>query len=778
MPEVDNINEETTKARYITPAITSAGWSMDNIEMEKSITAGRIIPLPKNRSKRDQSTILKADYVLMHNNKVLAIVEAKKYDLSVGHGMQQATMYAKMMNAPFAFSSNGRGFIMKNMITMEEKELGLNSFPSPDILWNIYKGEISLIESEEKVVSENYYTKLNGKTPRYYQRNAIEKVVLSIAKGSKRNILVMATGTGKTYTAFQIIYRLWKSGFKKRFLFLADRNILVDQTKANDFSPFEGSMVKITKKLSMAELQAYEIHLGLYQQLKGQEGTENLFEQYPKDFFDLVIIDECHRGSASADSAWREILNYFSSATHLGLTATPKNTNEAHNFDYFGEPIYTYSLKQGIQDGFLAPYKVVRVGLDKDIDGLSLKYDKIDDNGNIIPAGHFSAKEFNKNIVLTTRDKLVAEIISNYHKDRNRRMDKTIIFCQDIDHAERMRQAMVNKNLDLVQKNPNYVKRITGDSLEKERDLDNFINVKSPYPVIATTSKLMTTGIDAKTCKLIVLDQHIESPTEFKQIVGRGTRINEEYGKKYFDILDFTNATRLFLDPAFDGEVDVVDVEPKERTTGEKGVPVDPNEIDDSTPNDVESHIKYKISDVAIKELFVQQKILDSNGNLITNEYKIYVKNTITDEYSSYELFVTEWCKHELKRDLLELFEKKGIYSEMLLELDDKYKEYDLFDLIIQIAYGRPALTRKQRAKKIKETEFYNKYDGKAREVINELLNTYMDNDVFNLEDAHILKKPEFEQIGSMTEIFNTFNGALNYKEMLIGLKNELYVEH
>ncbi|HPR95151.1 MAG TPA: DEAD/DEAH box helicase family protein, partial [Thermotogota bacterium] len=611
--ETKIIKEENVKLRHITPAILNASWDKNTqIKMEYYFTDGRI---KVNGTKTSRGKRKFADYLLLYKpNLPLAIVEAKDTKHSLGDGMQQAIEYAEILDIPFAYSSNGDGFLEHDMKTGTERELSLEEFPTPKQLWDRYKNVENINKHQEELITYPYHYEFEGMSPRYYQRVAINRTINAIVKGQKRILLVMATGTGKTYTAFQIIYRLWKSGTKKRILFLADRNILVDQTMTGDFKPFKKSMTKIEKKNMDS---SYEIYLSLYHQLTGDDGEE-VFRQFKPDFFDLIVIDECHRGSAREDSNWRRILDYFSGATHIGMTATPKETSEVSNTDYFGTPLYTYSLKQGIMDGFLAPYKVVRIGLDVDLLGYRPEKDKKDIYGNVIEDREYNSSDFDRKLIIDERTKIVAKKISEFLKKTDR-YSKTIVFCVDIDHAERMRQALVNENADLVSQNSKYIMRITGDNPEGKAQLDNFIDPECIYPTIVTTSELMTTGVNCKTCKVIVLDNTFGETgmTRFKQIIGRGTRIKEEYGKRYFTILDFRNASRLFADSKFDGEP----IQIYEPTGEDDIVPpdeqqeYDPIDRDDTAPaigekddsgydfEDDERTIKYRINGVDVKVL-------------------------------------------------------------------------------------------------------------------------------------------------------------------------------
>ena len=649
-----NLTEEDIKMRYITPAIINAGWDKKQIRLEYSFTAGRII-LRGNITARGKQK--RADYLLSYkSNFPLAIVEAKDNNHPVGAGLQQAIEYAKVLDIPYVYASNGDGFVEQNLITGEVKELKLEDFPSPEALYKRYRVDKGIDEAEEKVILEPYYYIPNYKTPRYYQRVAINRTVDAVAKGQQRVLVVSATGTGKTYMTFQIIYRLWKSGLKKKILFLADRNVLVDQTISGDFKPFGGKMTKVQKRNLDS---SYEIYLALYQQLAGDDGEE-AYLQFQPNFFDLIVIDECHRGSAKEESAWRKILDYFSSATHVGCTATPIETKEASSTSYFGEPIYEYSLKQGIEDGFLAPYKVIRIGLDKDLEGYRPEAGKVDKFGYEIEDREYNIKDFDRKIVIDDRTRVVAAKITEFLKKTDR-FSKTIVFCVDIEHAERMRQALINENKDLYSQNEKYIMRITGDNDEGKAQLENFIDEEMKYPVIAVTSKLMTTGVDAKMCKLIVLENNINSMTEFKQIIGRGTRLLEEYGKTYFTIMDFRNASRLFADPDFDGKPEVViDLEgndpvdepvpdpvsdPELPSDGGKQNPEDGGingEVKEDGgkygPGDIppfgegegeDKPRKYYVGDITVKVLSERVQYVDKDGKLITESLIDYTKKNI-----------------------------------------------------------------------------------------------------------------------------------------------------
>lgn len=765
-----SLSETEIRTRYITPSLVNAGWSYDNIHEEKSFTDGRVID--KGHGEYSRGERKRTDYLLTYNSSYIAIVEAKDNNHPIGYGMQQAIDYAEMLDVPFAFSSNGDGYIKKNMITKEEVEIGLDEFPSPEDMWKEYITCSGISEEQERIIKEPLYP--SKYAPRYYQQIAIERTLKAVANGQDRVLLVMATGTGKTYTAFQIIYRLWKSRTKKRILFLADRNILIDQTMVNDFAPFKGVMTKIKGKYD----PAYEVYLGLYQQLKGSDGRPDLYKTFPSDFFDLIVVDECHRGSAAEDSSWREVLSYFGSATQVGLTATPKNEKTIQNYEYFGEPVYTYSLKQGIEDGFLAPYRVLRVGLDKDIEDIIVKKGTLNTDGDEVDEGVYGGTDINKKLVLPERDKLVAKIITDYMKETNRRMDKTIIFCVDEEHADRMRRELINQNLDMVEKDDRYIMRITGSDGIGKMQLDNFINPRKKYPTIVTTSKLLTTGVDAKTCKFIVIDTNIKSMVEFKQIIGRGTRISEEFDKYAFTIIDFTGATELFKDPKFDGEVEitpVILVDPPVVIPGQKPepkIPVEPGQVIPATKH--KRKPKIVLPNERVAELYRQQKLIDEHGNLITENFTQFVKNKITDEFSTYSLFKQYWDSEEMKENIIKALEEKDIYLNILEE--EVGEEYDPFDLLVHVAYGKKPLTRSQRARKVKQSEYFDKYSEQAKEVLSIILDKYVDGGIEELENPNILNIPELSAFGTIMEIIMTiFMGLQNFQKALEDMKSNLY---
>lgn len=768
------LSEQDIRSKYITPAITSAGWDIQSqIREEVRLTDGKIMVRGKMHS-RGKSKF--ADYILYYSGVPLAIVEAKDNNHSLGDGMQQALGYAEMIDVPFAASSNGDGFLFHDKTgnaAQVESELPLESFPSPEDLWQRYQTFMGLSPEEAKVVTQPYYSDISGKTPRYYQQVAIDRCVEAIAKGEDRILLVLATGTGKTFVAFQTIWRLWKAGKKKRILFLADRNILVDQTKSNDFSPFGSVMTKVTNRKVD---KAYEVYLSLYQAVTGTDEKQDIYKQFSPNFFDLIVIDECHRGSAKADSAWREILEYFSAAAQIGLTATPKETKEVSNTDYFGEPIYSYSLKEGIQDGFLAPYKVVKVGIDKDLMGWRPTQGQRDKYNQEIEDRQFNAKDMDRSLVIEKRTELVAQKITQYLAETDP-YAKTIVFCENIDHAERMRQALVNANPKLAAQDRRYVMRITGDNPEGKAELDNFIDPESTFPVIAVTSKLMTTGVDSKTAKLIVLDQNIQSMTEFKQIIGRGTRVNEAYGKTWFTIMDFKKATELFADPDFDGDpVVIYEPEPdgplsppedEENTTD----PADP--IDWEDEEEKEKPKKYYVKDVEVKVAVEQVQYLGPDGRLITESLKSYTKTKLTEQYQSLDAFLKKWQGSDKKQAVLEELVEHGVLWEALAE--EVGKDLDPFDLLCHVAYGAPALTRAERANNVKKRNYFTKYGEQARKVLEALLEKYADQGVQQIEGMAVLQLKPLSEMGTPMEIIEAFGSKDAYLKAVQDLETQIY---
>ena len=759
------MTEEDIKLQFITPAIEGAGWDRQKqIRMEYNFTDGRVIVRGNvtARGKRKRT-----DYLLYYKPNIpLAIVEAKDNRHSVGAGMQQAIEYAEVLDIPFVYSSNGDGFLEHDMKTGKERELTLEQFPSPQDLWQRHIGDEHFTPDQEQLITEPYYFQPGDKTPRYYQRIAINRTVDAVARGQNRILLVMATGTGKTYTAFQIIHRLWKSGRKKKILFLADRNILVDQTMQQDFKPFAKVMTKIEgKKLD----SSYELYLSLYQQLAGDENEEP-FRAFQPDFFDLIVIDECHRGSAKEDSRWRRILEYFHSATQIGMTATPKETKEVSNISYFGEPIYTYSLKQGIDDGFLAPYKVLRVGLDKDLEGWRPTAGQHDIYGYEIEDREYNTKDYDKNLIIDERTAAVAKRITRFLKE-NDRFAKTIVFCVDIDHAERMRQALVNENSDLVAENAKYVMRITGDNAEGKAQLDYFIAEDSKYPVIVTTSKLMTTGVDCKTCRLIVLDNNINSMTEFKQIIGRGTRLREKEGKTHFVVMDFRGVTRLFYDEGWDGPVEIDSnyhsPEPKIDTDGP---------VDSPLPHPEPQPKPYVgVDGCTVRIINKVVSVYDADGKLLRHENIIdYTKTNILGEFADLEHFIRSWNSEEKKRTISELFKEHGIDIQALKE-SQGMGDIDDFDFIIHIAFDKKPLTRKERANDVKKRDFISKYNGLAKEVLEALLDMYSNEGIYQIEDTQVLKLDPFIRMGKPAAIVKLFGGKEGYKKAVKELEEEIY---
>jgi type I restriction enzyme R subunit len=780
-----NFTEADIKTKFILPAIKKAGWDVHTqVREEVTFTQGRIIVRGKMAARGKSK---RADYILYYKPNIpLAIIEAKDDNHEIGDGMQQALEYAEILDIPFIFTSNGTGFRFHDKSGQSEKverDLPLDCLPTPQELWKKYKKMKGLEAPEvEAVVSQDYYSDGSGKSPRYYQLNAINRVMEAVAKGQNRMLLVMATGTGKTYTAFQIIWRLWKSRTKKRILFLADRNILVDQTKQNDFKPFGQAMTKISKRQID---KSYEIYLSLYQAVTGNEEERNIYKQFSPDFFDLIIIDECHRGSAAEESAWREILEYFSNATQIGLTATPKETSTVSNIDYFGDPVYTYSLKQGIEDGFLAPYKVVRIDIDRDLIGYRPEKGQTDKFGNLIEDRIYNQRDFDRTLVIDERTWLVAKKVTEYLAATNR-FDKTIVFCEDIDHADRMRHALANLSSDLVIENHRYVMKITGDDQQGKAELDNFIDPESRYPVIATTSKLLTTGVDAKTCKLVVLDQRIQSMTEFKQIIGRGTRIDEEHGKLYFTIMDFKKATELFADPDFDGDPvqvyqpgeddpilppdDEDHIDPSERIELKPDISFDPN----AEPG--KKRIKYYVNNIEVSVVSERVQYYDKDGKLVTESLKDYTKKTVQKKYRTLDEFLRTWSDAAKKQVIIQELEEQGLLLSALREEIENGEQYSAFDLVCHIVYGQPPLTRKERAENVRKRNYFTKYSEKAGKVLNALLDKYSNEGITSIESAKVLSLRPISEMGTPVEIINDyFGGKGRYEAAIKKLEDELF---
>lgn len=791
-----SLSERDICTKFITPALEKAGWDKQlQILEEVSFTDGKIYVRGKITAR---GTRKRADYILYYKPNIpIAIIEAKDNNQSVRAGIQQGLDYARILDIPCVFSSNGDGFLFHDRTATDgsiETEISLDDFPTPEQLWQKYKKYKGIETPEaERIVSQDYYIDGTNRKPRYYQQIAVNRTVEAIANGQNRILLVMATGTGKTYTAFQIIQRLWKSGTKKRILFLADRNALIDQTRRGDFKHFKDKMTVVKHRQID---KSFEIYLALYQGLSGTDEAANVYKQFSRDFFDLIVIDECHRGSAKDDSSWREILTYFQNATHIGLTATPKETSEASNTEYFGDPVYTYSLRQGINDGFLAPYRVVRVALNVDVEGWRPEQGKTDKDGNEVEDRIYNRRDFDKNLVIEERTDLVAKKVTEFLKGYDR-FAKTIVFCVDIDHAERMRTALAKHNPDLVAENYKYIMQITGDNDEGKRELDNFINPEEKYPVIATTSELMTTGVDAQTCKVIVLDSNINSMTKFKQIIGRGTRINEEYGKLYFTILDFRNATDLFADPQFDGdpirikpvaeETDLGGIVDEEEESTEPIIDIETGEEIEITPPGIrypqpefprltanESKHKVYVNGVDVTVLISREVYFDQHGKSITTSLKEHTKEIIKEQFESLDDFLNKWKKSDRKKAIIAELKEQGVMVEALYEAVNK--EVDLFDLVCHVAYDQPPLTRKERANNVKKRNYFAKYGKHTRRVLEALLDKYADQGIENMEDMQILTIPPISEFGSVTEIIKAFGSREEYEKAIKELENELYI--
>ena len=811
------LSERDICSKFITPAVSAAGWdALLQVREEVSFTKGRIIVrgklVTRGKGKR-------ADYILYYKPNIpLALIEAKDNTHSVGDGMQQALEYAETLDIPFVFSSNGDGFVFHDRTgtsATKEANLALAAFPSPDTLWAKFRAWKGLNPEAEAVVLQDYFDDGSGKAPRYYQVNAVNAAIEAIAKGQNRVLLVMATGTGKTYTAFQIIWRLWKGGRKKRILFLADRNVLIDQTMVNDFRPFGAAMAKLSTNSKTIERPdgseatiptaldhkrridtAYEIYLGLYQAITGPEERQKLFKEFSPGFFDLIVIDECHRGSAAEDSAWREILAHFSAATQIGLTATPKETKYVSNIHYFGDPVYSYSLREGIRDGFLAPYKVIKVHIDRDIGGYRPETGTVDRDGNPVEDRIYNQKDFDRTLVLDDRTKLVAAKVSDFLKASGDRFQKTIVFCVDEEHAARMRQALINENKDLCDQNHRYVMRITGSDNEGQAQLGNFIDPESRYPVIVTTSRLLSTGVDAQTCRLIVLDRAVGSMTEFKQIVGRGTRVHEDTKKFYFTLMDFRGATNHFADPEFDGEP-VQIYEPGEDdpitppddeppiTTGEDPIP--PTPTDDETvvageppnvgipPGGSGPRPKVYVDGVVVTIVAERVEYLDENGRLVTESLRDFTKKALRKRFVSLDGFLRRWKEAERKQLIIEELEGEGLPLEHLTE--EVGKDLDPFDLICHVAFDQPPLTRRERADSVHKRDIFTKYGPQARAVLEALLSKYRDEGVLNLDDPKVLQIPPISQMGTPLQLIRQFGGRADFDLAVHRLQDALYEE-
>ncbi|MGK0466391.1 MAG: type I restriction enzyme R subunit [Clostridium sp.] len=774
-----DLSEQDICLRYITPALESAGWDkMKQIRTEYTFTDGQVI-VRGNISMRGKRK--RADYMLSYKSNIpLAIVEAKDNKHFLGDGMQQAIEYVRILDIPFAYSSNGDGFIEHDMVSGNERQLSLSEFPSPEDLWNKYKFYKNIdTKEQEDIVSESYHFATGDKSPRYYQRIAVNRVVEAVAKGRDKLLLVMATGTGKTYTAFQIIWRLWKAGKVKRVLYLADRNILIDQTIYNDFKPFESVMTKVKNRTLDS---SYEIHMALYQQLVGQDG-KRIFEDFKPDFFDLIIIDEAHRGSAKEDSQWRQILDYFGNAIQIGMTATPKETKTVSNIDYFGEPIFTYSLKQGIQDGFLAPYKVLRIGLNVDLEGFRPYKGQTDINGNVIEDRDYNIKDYDRNLVIDERTKEIAKRITEFLKLNDRYM-KTIVFCVDIEHANRMRMALIKENIDIVKDSPTYIMKITGDDDEGKGQLDNFIAVNSKFPTIAVTSELLSTGVDAKMCKLIVIDKQLNSAIMFKQILGRGTRIREEDGKTYFTFMDFRNASRLFADPEFDGEpVKIIEVGGTEPIPGDDEEDEDEGEDNGGSQGEggtgeddgggSEPHQKFYVKGVKVKILNERVQYIDINGKLITESVKDYSKRHILEQYDTLDSFIKRWSSEDKKQAIIDELRDEGVLLDALRE--EAEQDIDDFDLILHVAYDKKPLSRAERANNVKKRGYLHEYSDVAQQVLSGLLEKYKDAEVLDFSDTKVLELKPFTEIGTPVKLVKEFGSKKNYIKAVKELEQMLY---
>lgn len=771
MVSIKELSEEDIKIKYITPAIQKSNWDIQTqVRCEYYYTAGKM-NVRENVATRGKRKFV--DYLLSYkSNLPIAIIEAKDNNVTEAHGIQQAIGYAVDLDIPFAYSSNGSKFYEHDRLTGKERELSMEEFPTPEELWNRYIEEKELTEEQLKVITEPYYFMSAYKTPRYYQRIAINKTVEAIAKGQKRILLVMATGTGKTFTAFQIIHRLYKSGSKKKILYLADRNILIDQTMQNDFKPFQKVMTKVENRNMDS---SYEIYMSLYHQLRSSEAQ--IYKQFKPDFFDLIIVDECHRSSARDDSNWHEILTYFNSATQIGMTATPKETNDVSNINYFGEPIYTYSLKDGIEDGFLAPYKVIKVSLDKDLEGYRPEKGKLDEDGYEVEDKEYTIHDFDRTIVIDERTQVVAKRITEYLKATDR-YSRTIVFCVDTEHALRMRNALANENADMMQQNPNYVVRITSNDMEGKNKLDDFIDANTIYPVIATTSKLLSTGVDTKTVKLIALDEDIQSMTEFKQIIGRGTRLYESKGKEYFTIMDFRNNSEKFADPNFNGPAEMVlDVdggdgkEPK--TPKSFGIENDKPNLPISGDVDDEGFKKVYINGVDVSILNETIKYYDADGKLITESIMKYSKKNLKRMYTNYEGFEQEWLRADSKKEFVEFLLGEGVMVDALF--DKVNDNVDVFDLLSNVAFDKEVVPKEERVEKVKESEEINQYNESQKNVIDEILNVYQNKGVLELENIRLLEVKNFNKFGGLVPIVNLFGGKEKYLNMINNVKRLLY---
>lgn len=764
-----NLKEQEIRTLFITPALKAKEWEvLKNMREEYYFTDGRVIIVGNQHSTAEGK---KADYLLYHNNKPIAVIEAKDNKHSIGAGIQQAIDYALILDLKFAYSCNGDGFLEHDFTTGQERNLKMDEFPTEKELYDRYLADKKYTNEQQKIVETPYYYDAYSHEPRYYQRIAVDRTVEAIARGQQRVLVVMATGTGKTFTAFQIIHRLRQSGAKKKILYLADRNILIDQTMSQDFKPFKKVMTKVK---SVAEGQdkidsSYEIYMALYHQLVGKEGEPDPFLEVKEDFFDLIVVDECHRGSAKEDSAWRKILEYFKGATQIGLTATPKVDNEANNLEYFGEPVYTYSLLQGINDGFLAPYRVTADFINIDLQGWSPEEDELDLLGQYIEPKLYQRQNIGRDIAIKLRREVVAKRITKMLHDIGR-MTKTIVFCSDIEEAAEMRSLLVSMNADMCKKNPYYVTRIVGEDKEGKKQLDNFISVDEPYPTIVTTSDMLSTGVDCKTCGLIVIDKEIGSMTEFKQIIGRGTRLRKDKDKWHLEILDFRNATSKFKDPNFDG-----DPEPPAKTGKDKSYSKQ-NKSSDSTLVK-EEHSKYLIEGNEIKIEHEIVSVLGEDGKTMrTESVRTFARNKIRLRFENLDDFLKSWSKAERKQAILDELKEYAILVEAVREKNEALKDADIFDVICHVAFDQKPLTRKERANNVKKRNYFGKYEGKAREVLEALLDKYAQNGILDFERADILEIPPFNEIGKPTKIIKLFGGMDGFDQAVKELEEQIYI--
>ena len=766
------LKEQEIRTIFITPALKEKGWEvLKNMREEFYFTDGRVLVAGNHHSVAEGK---KADYLLYHEGRPIAVLEAKDNKHAVGGGIQQAIDYARILDLKFAYSSNGDAFLEHDFITGKETELRMDEFPTEEELYRRYLDSKNYSPEEQKIVETPYYYDAYSHEPRYYQRIAIDRTVEAIARGQQRVLVVMATGTGKTFTAFQIIHRLHKSGAKKKILYLADRNILIDQTMVQDFKPFKKFMTKITSVGEGEEKidSSYEVYMALYHQLVGKEDKPDPFLEVQKNFFDLIIVDECHRGSAKDDSAWRKVLEYFDCAAQIGMTATPKAEEGANNLDYFGEPVYTYSLLQGINDGFLAPYRVTADFINIDLQGWTPDEGEQDLLGQEIEQKLYQRQNIGRDLAIKLRRKVVAHRITRMLHDIGR-MTKTIVFCSDIEEAAEMRTLLINMNADLCKKSPYYVTRIVGEDKEGKKQLDNFISVDEPYPVIVTTSELLSTGVDCKTCGLIVIDKEIGSMTEFKQIIGRGTRLRKDKGKWHLEILDFRNATAKFKDPAFDGDPEPPVKKPKKYYRHDNGGSSDMVH-DDETQH--EAHHKYVIEGQNIMIAHEIVSVLGEDGKTMrTESVQTFARNQIRRRFESLDKFVQTWSEAERKQAIIDELKEYAILIDAVREKNETLRDADIFDIICHVAFDQPPLTRKERANNVKKRNYFGKYEGKAREVLEALLDKYAENGILDFENADILEIPPFNLIGKPTKIIKLFGGPEGFEKAIKELEEQIY---